>query len=71
MKTGGWVLFAIGILMIVFQWVEKPIKKDPIIAGPVQITEDDSSWIGWPTYLGAALSVGGIIIVAVAEKKKR
>lgn len=69
MKTTGRVLFLIGILMIVFQWINEPLKKGNIDSGPVQIMENESSWIGWPTYAGAVLSVAGIIIVAICEKK--
>lgn len=71
MKTAGWVLFLIGILMIIFQWINEPLKKARIEGGPVQISEDESSWIGWPTYAGAMLSVAGIVVVAFCERNER
>jgi len=69
MKTAGWILIVIGIVMIVIRGFNVPVKKNVVDVGPVEINKTENHWIGWPTYAGGALAVIGIIMVAAGNKK--
>ena len=69
MKTAGWILIAIGIVMIIIKGFSVPVEKKVIDAGPIQISKTENKWIGWPTYAGGLLAVIGVVLV-VADKKK-
>ncbi len=71
MKATGWILIVVGIAMIVLQWVIHPLKESSMDAGPVQISNDEDAWIGWPTYAGAVISIAGIVLVGIAEKRRK
>ncbi len=69
MKTAGWILIVIGIVMIVIRGFNVPVTKNVVDAGPIQINKTENTWVGWPTYAGGALAVIGIIMVAASGKK--
>ncbi|HEY5405973.1 MAG TPA: hypothetical protein VIJ92_02760 [Ginsengibacter sp.] len=69
MKTFGWVLIALGIIMILIKGFSVPVKKNIIDAGPIQVSKTENKWIGWPTYAGGLLAVIGVVLV-VADRKK-
>ncbi len=69
MKTVGWVLIALGIIMILIKGFSVPVKKNIVDAGPIQVSKTEDKWIGWPTYAGAVIAVIGVVLV-VADKKK-
>ncbi|MEP7231453.1 MAG: hypothetical protein ABI691_14430 [Ginsengibacter sp.] len=69
MKTAGWILIVIGIVMILVKGFSVPVKKKVVDLGPVEINKTESKWIGWPTYAGGLLAVIGVVLV-VADRKK-
>jgi hypothetical protein len=69
MKTVGWILIAIGIIMIIIRGFSVPVKKNIIDAGPIQVNKTENKWIGWPTYAGGIIAVIGVVLV-VTDKKK-
>lgn len=69
MKTAGWILIVIGIVMIVIRGFNVPVKKTLVDAGPIQVSKTENTWVGWPTYAGGALAVIGIIMVAAGGKR--
>lgn len=69
MKTAGWVLIAIGIIMIFIKGFSVPVQKKVVDVGPIEINKTENKWIGWPTYAGALLAVIGVVLV-VADRKK-
>ena len=69
MKTAGWILIAIGIVMIIIKGFSVPVEKKVIDAGPIQVSKTENKWIGWPTYAGGLLAVIGVVLV-VTDKKK-
>ena len=69
MKTAGWILIVIGIVMILIKGFSVPVKKKVIDVGPIQVNKTENKWIGWPTYAGGILAVIGVVLV-VADKKK-
>ncbi len=70
MKTTGWILIALGIIMILIKGFSVPVKKDIVDAGPIQISKTENKWIGWPTYVGGFIAIIGVVLV-VAGKKNR
>ncbi|MEO6706480.1 MAG: hypothetical protein ABI297_00395 [Ginsengibacter sp.] len=68
MKTTGWILIAIGIIMIVIKGVSIPQKENIIDAGPIQINKTENHWYGWPTYVGGIIAVVGVVMVATSKK---
>lgn len=68
MKAIGWVLIAIGIVMIVVKGFSVPVKKTIVDAGPIQINKTENKWIGWPTYAGGILAIVGVVMVASSKK---
>ena len=69
MKAAGWILIAIGIVMILIKGFSVPVKKKVVDLGPVEINKTENKWIGWPTYAGGILAVIGVVLV-VADRKK-
>jgi hypothetical protein len=68
MKAIGWVLIAVGILMILIKGFSVPVKKTIVDAGPIQINKTENKWIGWPTYAGGILAIVGVVMVASSKK---
>jgi hypothetical protein len=68
MKAVGWVLIALGIVMIIIKGVSIPEKKTIIDAGPIQVNKTENHWYGWPTYVGGVLAIIGVAMVASAKK---
>jgi hypothetical protein len=69
MKAAGWVLIAIGIVMIIIKGFSVPVEKNIIDAGPIQVNKTENKWIGWPTYAGALIAIIGVVLV-VSDKRK-
>jgi len=68
MKALGWILIAIGILMIIIKGFSVPVKKNIIDAGPIQISKTEQKWYGWPTYAGGIIALVGVVMVATSKK---
>lgn len=68
MKTAGWILIAIGIIMIIIKGVSIPEKKTIIDAGPIEVNKTENHWYGWPTYVGGAIAIVGVVLVATSKK---
>ncbi len=69
MKTAGFVLIIVGILMIVFKGFSVTTEKKVVDLGPVEINKKDNKWIGWPTYAGGILAIAGVVMVVAGKKK--
>lgn len=69
MKSLGWILIVIGILMIVIKGFSVPVEKTLVDAGPIQINKTENKWIGWPTYAGGVLAIVGVVMVATGKRK--
>lgn len=68
MKALGWILIAIGIVMIIIKGVSIPEKKNIIDAGPIQVSKTENHWYGWPTYVGGVLAIVGVALIASSKK---
>ena len=69
MRTFGFILIVVGILMIVMKGFSVQTDKKILDAGPIQIDKKENKWIGWPTYAGAAIGVVGLVLVLSSNKK--
>ena len=69
MKTAGWILIVIGIVMILIRGFTVPVEKNVIDVGPIEINKTENKWIGWPTYAGAVIAAIGVVLV-VANRRK-
>jgi hypothetical protein len=69
MKAAGWILIAIGIVMILIKGFTVPVRKTIVDAGPIQINKTENKWIGWPTYAGGILAIVGVAMVVTSKKK--
>lgn len=70
MKTIGWILIGLGIIMIIIKGFSVPVKKNIVDAGPIQINKTEDKWIGWPTYAGGLIAVIGLVLVISSRKNK-
>lgn len=69
MKTAGWILIVIGIVMIIIKGFSVPVEKKVIDVGPLEVNKTENKWIGWPTYVGGILAVVGVVLVVTDRKK--
>ncbi|MEO8765872.1 MAG: hypothetical protein ABI416_16340 [Ginsengibacter sp.] len=69
MKAAGWILIAIGIVMILIKGFSVPVEKKIIDVGPIQVNKTENKWIGWPTYAGGILAIIGVVLVVSGKKK--
>ncbi|MEO6329802.1 MAG: hypothetical protein ABIO55_12765 [Ginsengibacter sp.] len=69
MKTAGWILIVLGIIMILVKGFMIPVEKKMVDVGPIEINKTGNKWVGWPTYAGGFIAVIGVVLV-VANRKK-
>ena len=69
MKTAGWILIVIGIVMIFIRGFSVPVEKNVVDVGPIHVNKTENKWIGWPTYAGGILAVVGVVLVVTDRKK--
>jgi hypothetical protein len=70
MKTFGWVLLVIGVLMLVFRGINYSTKEKVVDIGPVEINKTENHFLGWPVYAGGIFTLAGVIMVAAGSKRK-
>jgi hypothetical protein len=59
-----------GLAMIIIREVNFTQEKKVVDLGPVEINKKEKKTIGWPTYAGVAIAVGGVIILLAGSRKK-
>lgn len=69
MKTVGYVLIVVGIIMILIRGFNVPVKRNVVELGPIEVSKTENKWIGWPTYAGGLLTIVGIFIVLTDRKR--
>ena len=69
MKTVGWILIAIGVIMILIKGFSVPVKEKVIDAGLIEVNKTENKWIGWPTYAGGIIAIVGVVLVVGGKKK--
>lgn len=66
MKTFGIMLIVIGIAMVLFLGFSITSEKDTL--GPLQVGKENKG-IGWPTYAGALITLGGVVVLTGDKKR--
>lgn len=69
MKTLGIILIIAGIVMMLVRGFFVQTDKEILDAGPIEITKKENRWIGWPTYVGAVVTVAGIVMVMSGRRR--
>jgi len=67
-KPIGIILIIIGILMMVYTGFNYVTTEKLVDIGPVQINKQKNNTVTWPSILGGALLVGGIVIILSGKK---
>jgi uncharacterized membrane protein YdcZ (DUF606 family) len=67
-KTMGITLIVIGIIMMVYTGFNYVTTEKVVDLGPVQINKQKNHTVTWPSILGGALLVGGIILILSGKK---
>jgi drug/metabolite transporter (DMT)-like permease len=68
-QTLGIVLLVIGIVMLIYSGFSYTKREKVVDAGPVHISADKEKSVNWPPYAGGILVVGGIILLAVGNRR--
>ena len=68
-KTLGIVVAALGILMIIYTGFNYVTTEKVVDLGPLEINAEKNNPVQWSPIVGVVLLVGGIIMVAVNNKK--
>ena len=69
MKTAGWILIVLGIVMIIIKGFTVPVKKTLVDVGPIAIHATENKWVGWPTYAGGIIALAGVVLVVAGRRK--
>ncbi|MFN2440666.1 MAG: hypothetical protein ABR503_15795 [Chitinophagaceae bacterium] len=69
MKTAGWIMIVIGIVMILIRGFTVPVEKNVVDVGPIEINKTENKWIGWPTYAGAVIAAIGVVLVVAGRRR--
>ena len=70
MKIFGIILIIAGIFMLCSGSISFTTKEKVIDAGPLEVTADKENKLDWPQYAGGIVVAAGIVLLAVASKKK-
>ena len=69
MKNLGYILIAVGIIMMIVTGFNFVTEKNVIDAGPIQINKKENHPIQWSPIIGGILIVSGIVIIVTGKKK--
>ena len=67
-KTIGSIMIVLGIVMLIWTGFTYTKKEKVIDAGPIQVSADRQKTVSWPSYTGAILLIGGIVVLVTAKK---
>ena len=70
-KTIGFVLVAVGIIMIAFTSFNYVTTEKVVDLGPVQINQEKNHPVKWSPIVGAVLLVGGIVVLVLSKKNNK
>lgn len=69
MKTAGYILVVIGILMFLLKGINYTKNEKIVDAGPLEINVKEKKTLTWPFYAGAIAIVAGISLVLLDRRK--
>jgi uncharacterized membrane protein YidH (DUF202 family) len=64
MKALGMVLVVVGLLGLLYGGISWTRKDTVIDAGPIEVTTDKRESLAFPPLAGAALLIGGVVLLA-------
>ncbi len=70
MKSLGWLLFVLGVFMLIFRGTLFTTRKNLVDVGSLEINRTERHSTGWPVYLGSVLALSGGILVIAGTKRK-
>ena len=65
----GILLLIIGAAMLIWTGFSFTKKKKIIDAGPIQVSVDQKENVVWPSYAGAIIFAGGIVLLITGKKR--
>jgi drug/metabolite transporter (DMT)-like permease len=69
MRTLGIILLVLGIVMMIVNGFNFRTKENVADIGPLEINKTETKKVTWPTYAGAAVTIAGVVLLAVGRKK--
>ena len=70
-KPIGFVLVAVGIIMIAYTGFNYVTTEKVVDLGPLQINQEKNHSVKWPPIIGAVLLVGGIVVLVFSKKDNK
>jgi len=70
MKNLGIVLVVVGVVMMLITGFNFVTKEKVVDIGPVEINKEKNHPVQWSPIVGGALLIGGIILIAMNNKRK-
>jgi hypothetical protein len=69
MALAGVVLIVLGIVALVYQGVTYSSRETILDIGPLQATADRQKTVALPPVLGAAVVIGGVVLLVAGLRK--
>lgn len=69
MRTLGFILIIIGIVMLFIPGIGFTTKETVIDAGPIELSAEKNHDVSWPVYAGGIVAGTGLALVIFAKKK--
>lgn len=69
MRTLGFILIIIGIVMLFIPGIGFTTKETVIDAGPIELSAEKNHDVSWPVYAGGIVAGTGLALVFFAKKK--
>jgi hypothetical protein len=64
------ILIAIGVVVFTYQGITYTTREKVVDLGPIQMTAEKTKTLPLPPILGAIALVGGIVLLAVGNRKE-
>ncbi len=68
MKTLGFMLAVIGLVMVIYTGFNYVTTERVVDLGPIQINAEKNHPVQWSPVIGAVLLVGGIVLLVMDRK---
>lgn len=69
MKTFGFVLIGLGIIMMIYTGFNYVSTEKVVDLGPIEINAEKNHPVKWSPIVGIVLIVGGIVVFVIDKKK--
>ena len=70
MKIAGIVLIVLGVAALAYQGITYTTRETVLDIGPLKATADREKTIPLPPLVGAAVVVGGVVLLVVGARKR-